>query len=48
LSYEQFIDEAAMECEVHELCLSEQGLIEHNPHIMEARASGRDPCPIVR
>src|SRR4026208_476615 len=36
--YDWFIDEAAMECEVHELYLSEQGLIEHNQHIMEARA----------
>jgi quinol monooxygenase YgiN len=37
IRYDWFIDEAAMECEVHELYLSEQGLIEHNQHIMEAR-----------
>lgn len=35
--YDWFIDEAAMECEVHELYESEEGLIEHNHHIMEAR-----------
>jgi quinol monooxygenase YgiN len=35
--YDWFIDEVAMECEVHELYLSEQGLIEHNHHIMAAR-----------
>ena len=38
LRYDWFIDEAAMECEVHELYLGEQGLIEHNQHIMAARA----------
>jgi hypothetical protein len=37
IRYDWFIDEAAMECEVHELYLSEQGLMEHNQHIMEAR-----------
>lgn len=37
LRYDWFIDEVGMECEVHELYLSEQGLMEHNHHIMEAR-----------
>jgi hypothetical protein len=27
-----------MECEVHESYLSEEGLIEHNKHVMDARA----------
>ena len=38
LRYDWFIDEAAMECEVHEIYLGEQGLMEHNQHIMDARA----------
>jgi quinol monooxygenase YgiN len=38
LRYDWFINEDAMECEVHELYQSEQGLIEHNLHVMEARA----------
>jgi quinol monooxygenase YgiN len=33
-----FIVEDGTECEVHEAYLSEQGLIEHNTHIMDARA----------
>jgi hypothetical protein len=37
LRYDWFINEDAMECEVHELYLTEAGLIEHNAHIMEAR-----------
>ena len=37
LRYDWFINQDAMECEVHELYLSEEGLIEHNTHIMEAR-----------
>ena len=37
LRYDWFIDQDAMECEVHELYVSEEGLIEHNAHIMEAR-----------
>lgn len=37
LRYDSFINEAAMECEVHELYASEQGFLEHNQHIMEAR-----------
>jgi quinol monooxygenase YgiN len=37
LRYDWFIDEKAMECEVHEAYLSEQGLMEHNRNIMGAR-----------
>jgi quinol monooxygenase YgiN len=33
-----FINEDGTECEVHEAYLSEQGLIEHNTHVMDARA----------
>ena len=33
-----FVNEDGTECEVHEAYLSEQGLIEHNTHIMDARA----------
>jgi quinol monooxygenase YgiN len=33
-----FINEDGTECEVHELFTDEQGLVEHNLHIMEARA----------
>jgi quinol monooxygenase YgiN len=36
--YDWFIIEDGAECEVHEAYLSEQGLIEHNTHIMDARA----------
>ena len=35
--YDWFIDEEAMDCEVHEAYLSEEGLIEHNDHILPAR-----------
>jgi quinol monooxygenase YgiN len=38
IRYDWFIDADATECEVHETYLSEQGLIEHNAHIMNARA----------
>jgi quinol monooxygenase YgiN len=38
LRYDWFINEAGMECEVHELYRSEAGLMEHNMHIMDARA----------
>ncbi len=38
IRYDWFINEAATECEVHEAYLSEQGLIEHNAHVMDARA----------
>lgn len=34
-----FINEDGTECEVHEMFTDEQGLIEHNQHIMEARAT---------
>lgn len=37
--YDWFINDDAMECEVHESYLNEEGLIEHNQHIMEARAA---------
>ena len=36
--YDWFIDEDALECEVHEEYLSEQGLLEHNQHVLEPRA----------
>jgi len=32
-----FINEDGTECEVHELFTDEQGLVEHNMHIMQAR-----------
>ena len=38
LRYDWFINEDGTECEVHEAYVSEQGLIEHNAHVMEARA----------
>ena len=37
LRYDWFINKDGTECEVHEVYLSEEGLIEHNMHIMEAR-----------
>ncbi len=37
ICYDWFIDEDAMECEVHEGYASEEGLIEHNIHVVEAR-----------
>jgi quinol monooxygenase YgiN len=37
LRYDSFINEATMECEVHEAYLNEQGFMEHNQHIMQAR-----------
>jgi quinol monooxygenase YgiN len=36
--YDWFVDEEAMECEVHEAYVNEEGLFEHNQHVMEARA----------
>jgi quinol monooxygenase YgiN len=36
--YDWFIDEDAMQCEVHEVYESEAGLFEHSMHIMEPRA----------
>lgn len=38
IRYDWFINEDGTECEVHEVYLSGQGLIEHNTHVMEARA----------
>jgi len=38
LRYDWFIKEDGTECEVHEAYLNEGGLIEHNAHVMEARA----------
>lgn len=38
LRYDWFIKEDGTECEVHEVYLNEQGLFEHNLHIMDARA----------
>lgn len=38
LRYDWFVNEDGTECEVHEAYLSEEGLIEHNAHVMEARA----------
>jgi quinol monooxygenase YgiN len=37
LRYDWFIKEDGTECEVHEAYLNEQGLFEHNTHVMEAR-----------
>jgi quinol monooxygenase YgiN len=38
LRYDWFINEDGTECEVHEAYLSGQGLIEHNTHVLHARA----------
>jgi quinol monooxygenase YgiN len=38
LRYDWFIKDDGTECEVHEAYTSEAGLIEHNAHVMEARA----------
>jgi len=38
LRYDWFIKEDGSECEVHEAYLNQEGLIEHNMHVMEARA----------
>jgi len=38
LRYDWFIKEDGTECEVHEAYVNEEGLFEHNMHIMEARA----------
>jgi quinol monooxygenase YgiN len=37
LRYDWFVNEDGTECEVHEAYENEQGLVEHNQHIMEAR-----------
>ena len=39
LRYDWFISEDRTRCEVHEAYDSEQGLFEHNEHIMAARAT---------
>jgi quinol monooxygenase YgiN len=38
IRYDWFINHDGTECEVHEAYLSEQGLIEHNTHVMDSRA----------
>ena len=38
LGYDWFIKEDGTECEVHEAYVNEEGLFEHNTHVMEARA----------
>ena len=37
LRYDWFIKDDGTECEVHEAYVNEEGLFEHNMHIMEAR-----------
>jgi len=37
LRYDWFISEDGTECEVHESYLNEEGLFEHNTHVLEAR-----------
>jgi quinol monooxygenase YgiN len=37
LRYDWFIKEDGTECEVHEAYLNEEGLFEHNMHVLEAR-----------
>jgi len=37
LRYDWFIKEDGAECEVHETYLDEDGLFEHNMHVLEAR-----------
>src|SRR5512139_3957673 len=36
--YDWYIDEKAMECEVHEDYVNEEGMYEHNAHVKDARA----------
>ena len=38
LRYDWFISADGTQCEVHEAYVDEQGLFEHNEHIMQARA----------
>jgi len=38
LRYDWYVNDAGTECEVHEAYLGEVGLIEHNTHVMDARA----------
>jgi len=37
LRYDWFIKEDGTECEVHEAYLNEEGLFEHNTHVLDAR-----------
>ena len=37
LRYDWFIKEEGTECEVHEAYVNEEGLFEHNTHVLEAR-----------
>ena len=37
LRYDWFLSEDGMECEVHEAYENEEGLVEHNEHVVEAR-----------
>ena len=37
LRYDWFLNQDETECEVHEAYLSEEGLIEHNQHVVEVR-----------
>jgi quinol monooxygenase YgiN len=37
LRYDWFIKDDGTECEVHEAYLNEEGLFEHNQHVLEAR-----------
>lgn len=37
LRYDWFINEDALACEVREVYVDEQGLIEHNRHVLDAR-----------
>lgn len=37
LRYDWYINEDGTECEVHEAYENEEGLIEHNQHVLEAR-----------
>jgi len=38
LRYDWFINDDETECEVHEAYVTEEGLIEHNTHVRDARA----------
>ena len=38
LRYDWFVDSTGNECEVHEAYLDPEGLVEHNTHIIDARA----------
>jgi quinol monooxygenase YgiN len=38
IRYDWFVNEDGTECEVHEAYQSGEGLVEHNTHVMDARA----------